>query len=447
MQLNDEQKSALDKMCSGKNCFITGSAGTGKSTLIQAFRHKCTWPYVVLAPTGIAAVNVNGQTIHSFFQFPPSLLTVDALNLQKMYFPKKRLIQSVRTIIIDEISMVRADVFCAIDWRLRELARGPNRNKPFGGKQIIVSGDFFQLAPVVTDPIEMEFMDKNCGGIYAFQTKLWKDAMFEICKLKTPHRQIADQTFIDVLNHVRNGDLNTKSINGKSAIEVLNDECLQRKSIPQFEPIKLCTTNFEAQRINSAARAKLTTRAFKFKASIQGKFPESEYPTESELELMEGVRVMVLCNKKNPDQTFLCANGDLGVVTSIIDGSSPKVIVKLDKNGDEIPIELYQWNKTVYKLQRDLNTGRDVLRQDVIGTFLQMPLRLAYAITIHKSQGLTMDNVDLKLGSGCFSHGQLYTALSRCKTLSGLLLQRPVMNEDLILDDEVINFYKNMMLA
>jgi len=284
-------------------------------------------------------------------------------------------------------------------------------------------------------------MDKNCGGIYSFETKLWKDAAFEVCWLKTPHRQITDGTFISVLNRVRNGDLGSKTIQGKSATEVLNAECLRRKTQPQFEPIKLCTTNFEAQRINSAARARLKTRAFKFKAEVQGKFPESEYPTESELELMEGVRVMILCNKKNPDKTFLCANGDLGVVTRIIGGSLPQVLVKLDKNGNEIPLEIYQWNKTVYTLQKDMNTGRDILTQEVIGTFLQMPLRLAYAITIHKSQGLTLDNVDLKLGNGCFSHGQLYTALSRCRTLNGLLLERPVVNEDLILDSKVISFY------
>ena len=178
MQLNEEQKNALSKMLNGMNCFVTGVAGSGKSTLINEFRRQCNVPYVVLAPTGIAAVNVNGQTIHSFFQFSPSLLTVDALKLQKMYFYRRKMIQSVKTIIIDEISMVRADVFCAIDWRLRELAKGPNRQKPFGGKQIIVVGDFFQLSPVVTDPIELEFMNKNCGGTYAFQTDLWKKANF-----------------------------------------------------------------------------------------------------------------------------------------------------------------------------------------------------------------------------------------------------------------------------
>lgn len=434
-------------MLNGMNCFVTGVAGSGKSTVVNEFRHQCKVPYVVLAPTGIAAVNVNGQTIHSFFMFPPSLLTLDQLRLQKMYPAKRRLIQSVKTIIIDEISMVRADVFCAIDWRLRELAKGPNRQKPFGGKQVIVVGDFFQLAPVVTDPIEQEFMDKNCGGTYAFQTDLWRKSGFQICWLKTPHRQLADKTFIDVLNCVRSGDLCTQKIEHSnqmmSAIEVLNSSCMQRKIAPQYEPIKLCTTNFEAQRINTAARAKLQTKAYTFFSIVSGKFPDSEYPTESQLELMQGARVMVLCNKRLPDQTFLHANGDLGIVMSI-DSNCSRVTVKLDKNGKVITLEPYSWCKTKYKLQRNATTGQDELTQEIIGTFTQIPLRLAYAITIHKSQGLTMDNVDLKLGNGCFAHGQLYTALSRCKSLNGLLLERQVFQDDLILDQTVIDFYKDL---
>ena len=448
MQLNEEQKNALSKMLNGMNCFVTGVAGSGKSTLINEFRRQCNVPYVVLAPTGIAAVNVNGQTIHSFFQFSPSLLTIDALKLQKMYFYRRKMIQSVKTIIIDEISMVRADVFCAIDWRLRELAKGPNRQKPFGGKQIIVVGDFFQLSPVVTDPIELEFMNKNCGGTYAFQTDLWKKANFQICWLKTPHRQKGDEIFIDVLNCVRKGDLNVQCIKCESqdlsAIEVLNSKCLARKNSPAYEPIKLCTTNYEAQRINSAARAKLQSVAYHFNAEISGKFPESEYPTEHQLELMEGARVMVLCNKRFSDNTFLHANGDLGVIVKIENSNFPKVHVKLDKNGKTVVLEEYVWNKTAYKLERNSTTGQDELKQETIGTFMQIPLRLAYAITIHKSQGLTMDNVDLKLGSGCFAHGQLYTALSRCKSLDGLLLERRVFQDDLILDQKVIDFYKEL---
>ena len=445
--LTDEQRAAVDAMMSGKNVFLTGEAGTGKSTVLREFRSKCDRECVVLAPTGIAAVNAGGATIHSFFMLKPGLMTPDTI--EEIGSGKKRaVIRAAKTIIIDEISMVRSDVFAAMDIRLRSLARGKNQQRPFGGKQMILVGDFFQLPPVVKTETEDEYLKKHLGGGYSFQTDLWANAKFKCIFLKTIHRQQNDSKFLSVLNSIRHGELDEKNIDdgesGKlTAVEVLNKYCVRKLDMPA-EPISLCTTNREAQRINAVARARSREEASKFNAVVSGKFPEGDYPTEVQLELMKGVRVMLLCNRRLPDGEFEFVNGDMGVVSGI-GGSdrNPLVNIKLDR-GREVSVGVYEWKNYTYVYEEDKISGQKVLRQKEIGKFLQVPLRLAYAITIHKSQGLSLDCVDLKLGSGCFTHGQLYTALSRCRTLKGLRLDRTVMKDDLILDEAVIEFYKGL---
>ncbi len=229
-----------------------------------------------------------------------------------------------------------------------------------------------------------------------------------------------------------------------SAAEMLNRHCLGKAEMP-CEPVCLCTTNREAQVINAVARAKLKDKSTKFDALVTGKFPEGDYPTEALLELAPGARVMMLCNRRLPDGEFEFVNGDMGVVEAVSPSETarPWVRVELDR-GTVATVQAYEWKNYSYELEEDQISGKKILRQKEIGKFVQIPVRLAYAITIHKSQGLTFDAVDLKLGSGCFTHGQLYTALSRCRSLAGLRIDRRVMKEDLILDGSVVAFYKRL---
>ncbi len=448
IQLNDEQQSALEAMMSGRNVFLTGEAGTGKSTVLREFLERCDRPCAVLAPTGVAAINVGGTTIHSFLMLKPGLMTEDSI--EEIGSGKKRAaIRAAKTIVIDEISMVRSDVFAAVDIRLRSLAKGGNREKPFGGKQMIFVGDFFQLPPVVKTETETDYLNRELGGEYAFQTDLWERAAPRCVFLRTIHRQKSDARFLSVLNCIRNGELEEKSVDDGdgeklSAVEALNRHCLGKTEMP-CEPVCLCTTNREAHVINAVARARLQEKAAKFGALVTGKFPESDYPTEAQLELAPGAGVMLLCNRRLPDGTFEFVNGDMGAVAAVSPpgDSAPWVRVKLDR-GTTSTVNCYEWKNYGYELEEDKVSGKKTLRQKEIGKFVQIPVRLAYAITIHKSQGLTFDAVDLKLGSGCFTHGQLYTALSRCRSLAGLRLDRTVMKEDLILDDCVVSFYKSL---
>lgn len=446
MELSFEQNSAIQLMLSGKNVFLTGSAGTGKSTVINAFKKQTRGNCVIVAPTGVAALNVRGQTIHSFFMLAPGL--IDPENLDPIPYKKKReLMRQVDTLIIDEISMVRSDVFAAIDKRLKQVASKANKNKPFGGKQVICCGDFFQLSPIVGTEIEDRWLEDNLNGEFAFQTDLWKQADFNVVVLKEPFRQKDDGKFVKILDSIRHGTTGRKLVDGDNgnltSIEALNQLCAHQKEMPHA-PIRLCTTNREVQSINNEARAKIDAPVYKFNAVVNGKFDERDYPTEAELKIKVGCRVMILCNKHTPKGAFLYINGDCGTVAEIKeDAFESKVRVKLD-NGNDVWVACHEWQNIKYVLEHDGLSGKKLLRQEIIGTFVQMPLRLAYAMTIHKAQGMTLDCVDLRLGAGCFAHGQLYTALSRARNIAGLQIERDLTEKDLILDDRVIDFYDSI---
>lgn len=443
--LSHDQQVALSTMLAGKNIFLSGFAGTGKSTVIQLFKERYQGNCAIVAPTGIAALNVGGQTIHSFFMLPPGLLNPESIE-DIPWARKKEIIRQTSCIIIDEISMVRSDMLAAIDLRLRQCARGPCKRKPFGGKQIVACGDFFQLPPVVASQLEDDWLRENLGGEYAFETQVWKDACFETIVLKTPFRQ-SDPLFLKTLNNIRHGDASKRNVvvdgTAETAVEALNALCAVEKTMPK-PPIRLCTTNREAQAVNNEARAKIDAEEFKFQAIVVGKFAEADYPTEAELVLKVGCRVMVLCNCHKPKGGFWYVNGDCGFITDIkADGELSRVKVDLD-NGNTAWISCHEWKNLKYKLEIDRLTGKKIIKQEEIGSFTQMPLRLAYATTIHKSQGMTLESVDIRLGNGCFAHGQLYTALSRARSIAGLRLERKILEDDLILDQRVVDFYKQV---
>jgi hypothetical protein len=442
INLTGEQQQALDLMLSGKNVFLTGKAGTGKSTILSRFHEVCPRECVFLAPTGIAAINIGGATLHSFFQLKPGLLTPDSI---EELSSRKRiaLIRSVETIVIDEVSMMRSDLFVAIDARLREVMQS---RLPFGGKQIIMVGDYFQLPPVVKTTTEEDYLRHELGGQYAFQTKLWQKADLQYMYLQTIHRQQDDMLFLTILDHLRYGELEKRDLrlDGQddpvNAIEALTRLCVNAPALEQT-PVYLCTTNCDADAFNQHCLGKLKSEAHVFRAAVIGKFPKSDYPTPETLSLKIGARVMTLNNKRTPDGEIEYVNGEIGVVEAVEDGDDAAVRVRLDR-GATVSVQRAEWTQYEYILEYDANNGKPVVCQKEVGTYVQMPLKLAYAVTIHKAQGLSLDYVAVKLGNGCFASGQLYTALSRCRSIKNLRLDRPVHPADAIIEQAVIDFYR-----
>jgi hypothetical protein len=443
IKLTSEQEKALQLMMSGRNVFLTGKAGTGKSTVLDKFQEKRKCGCVFLAPTGIAAINIGGSTIHSFFQLKPTLQTPESM--ENIGSKRCDLIRSVRTIVIDEISMVRSDLFVAIDIRLKEIT---GCNKPFGGKQVILVGDFLQLPPVVKEKTEADYLDRELGGHYAFQTALWQQADLQCVCLQTVHRQGNDALFMTILNHLRYGELEIRDIQleglkkSLNVIEVLTRLCFVSTPL-EHPPIYLCTTNRNAEALNQFFQGKLEGEVHVFRAMIRGRFPEGDQPTPEMLALKIGARVMTLTNKRTSDGEIEYVNGEIGVIEDIEDGENAVVHVRLDR-GPIVSVQRTKWSKYEYDLELDANTGKPIVRQHEVGSFVQIPLKLAYGVTIHKSQGLTLDFVEVKLGNGCFASGQLYTALSRCRNIKNLRIDRPIAPADAVLDQAVIAFYRKI---
>lgn len=420
-ELNDEMKEAIDLIeDSYEPLFITGKAGSGKSTLINYFRNNTEKTYAVIAPTGIAALNVNGMTIHSFFGFPPKLIPTDHTPYS---FTKKYMMQSIDVLIIDEISMVRADVMDAIDRALRKYRK---INKPFGEVRIVMVGDLFQLPPVVKgEEMETYFLDEY-GGPYFFNAKAFREEPIEKIELKKIYRQ-DEREFIDLLNTLRSGDVDP------SSLLKMNDHVDPYFNISDHPGyITLCSTNGTADRINAQKLTELHAKTYNYTAELKGTFSQKgrHLPTQETLSLKEGAQIMMVKNDISAKKRWV--NGSLGIVTFL-----DKDFIEVEINDKRHKVEKDTWEMLRYKTN---SSGQ--MKDEVIGTFTQYPLRLAWAITIHKSQGKTFHKVHIDLGRGAFAHGQTYVALSRCSSLAGLKLSKPIRDSDIIFDEAIGDFMR-----
>lgn len=411
---------------SNDSFFITGKAGTGKSTFIHYFAQKTQKKVLMTAFTGIASVNVGGQTIHSFFGFPIKPLLPEDDEIKKFHkeSEKYKIIQKIDTIIIDEVSMLRSDILEAIDYSLR--INGGNPNLVFGGKQIIFVGDIFQLPPVLADEIEGIQFEEIYKSEYFFDSPAYKKLNPKFFEFKISYRQKEDIPFVELLDLVRMCNINRETLNK-----------LNTKFNPHYIPkaedfvITLTSNNKIANEINTLKlRELIYSDVPPFQAKIEGDFPVKKYPTLKELELKKNAQVIFIKN----DTQKRWVNGTIAKISFI---TKDFIEVRL-QDGKEYRIERETWENRRYKYNREVKK----VVSEVIGTFEQFPLKLAWAITIHKSQGLTFDNVIIELGTGAFVNGQVYTALSRCRTFDKICLKSILRFEDIISDKRLISFHE-----
>lgn len=419
LQLSGDFKYVIDALeKQKKSMFITGRAGTGKSTLLQLFRRSTRKKTVVLAPTGVAALNVQGQTIHSFFKFPAKPLhrtEIKRLRYRKLY-------EKVEVIIIDEISMVRADLLENIDVFLR-LNR--NDNTPFGGVQMVFFGDLFQLPPVVATEQERMLFQTDFDSPYFFSAHVFDDFEMEMMELQQIYRQ-DNRHFIRLLESVR---MNT--------IDYDDLEDLNERHLPDFEAdtsyITLSARNATVNRINQKELDSLDTEPYNYVGKTEGQFDPRLYPTDLILTLREGAQVMFV--KNDSESKFV--NGTLGKIVEL-SGTVIKVLVEERGKSEIIKVEKMDWELQRYKVN-EMDDSK--IETEVVGKFTQYPIRLAWAITIHKSQGKTFENMIIDLGRGAFEFGQTYVALSRCRTLNGIVLKQKLRPNDVLVDERIIDFY------
>ncbi len=434
--INPQLQAALDVLeKTNTHLFITGKAGTGKSTLLTHWRDTTKKNVVVLAPTGVAALNVRGQTIHSFFRFKPDI-TVDKIRPLEKGDEAIGMYKKIETIVIDEISMVRADLLDCIDTFLR--LNGPQKYLAFGGVQMVFIGDLYQLPPVVKRDQE-EIFRTHYTSPYFFSAHVFDPKQkelfhlgnvptFERIELDTIFRQ-KDRDFIDILNAIRTNTVETKHLDALSSR-------WDSFFIPGHEEywITLTTTNAAAQSINDGYIDQLQGKAEEYRASTSGDVGSEYFPTDEVLRIKVGAQVMFV----NNDREGRWVNGTIGQVTGItedIETGTDAIMVELPE-GDEVAVLPNAWEVFRWTFDKD----EKKLVSENSGTFTQYPLRLAWAITIHKSQGKTFDRVIIDIGTGAFVSGQLYVALSRCKTLEGIVLTRQIKQKDVMMDNRVVRF-------
>lgn len=425
LRLNEEKKAAFDLIeNTNHNVFLTGRAGSGKSTLLKYLKEKTKKKMVVLGSTGIAAINVGGQTIHSFFGFGIDITPEKAKN--KFDFRRKNLMRSLERIFIDEISMVRADLLDSIDAYLR-AARG--NNLPFGGVQMVLMGDLYQLPPVVTEQ-DKEWFYKIYESPYFFSAHSFKAMNAKYIALEKVFRQ-KEKDLVRILNDIRLGKSSAKDL------EILNTRVRPFSSPEEMEgTVYLATTNKLADAVNNEQLAKLSSKVFNFTGVISGRFPENNVPAPTMLALKEGAQVMMVHN----DQDGFWVNGDVGKVLSIKENGGVFIIrVEIAGRG-EYDLCQHRWDMVEFQY----NEAAKRVETAVKGSYSQYPVKLAWAVTIHKSQGKTYDKVVIDLGKGAFAPGQTYVALSRCTSLDGLILRRPLTSQDIFTDDKIAEFIRQM---
>lgn len=413
----------------GRSIFLTGKAGTGKTTFLKTVVARSSKRTIVVAPTGVAAINAGGMTIHSFFQLPFSPFVPNAQIKSKYDFgkEKRKIIASLDLLIIDEISMVRSDLLDAVDSVLRRFR---NRYKPFGGVQLLMIGDLQQLTPVVT-PEDERMLAPYYDTPYFFGSKALAQIDYVTIQLEKVYRQ-QDDVFLTLLNHIREGHPTAEDL------QLLNSRC-QPSFIPKPEEgyVRLTTHNQMANNYNERELQKLPGCAFTYHAKIEGTFPDYAYPTAETLVLKEGAQVMFV--KNDPSGNHRYYNGRIGHVTL---AEKDRLLVYCPGDPDAIEVEPLEWENTRYTLNGDTRE----IETEILGKFSQLPLRLAWAITIHKSQGLTFERaiIDASLS---FAPGQVYVALSRCKTLEGMILASHIPLQAIINDERVDDYIEHQEVA
>ena len=413
ISLSAEQQALYDTIeTTREHIFVTGRAGTGKSTLLNHLSWNTSKQLVICAPTGVAALGVGGQTIHSLFRLPIGVIADHDIQQNA---DVRKLLNTIETLVIDEVSMVNADLLDAIDRSLRMARQRPH--EAFGGVQVVLFGDPYQLAPVPGDADERAFFTDQYRSMWFFDAKVWNDADLRIYELGVIHRQ-NDEEFKFMLNAVRHGGVTAE------IAQRLNET--GARPAPLDGAITLATRNDTVNAINARALARLPGRVLTAKAEITGEFGGRSYPADESLELKVGAQVMFLRN--DSDQRWV--NGSVGAVTKI----SSTVFVEID--GEEHEVQPAIWEKFKYSY----SPATKELKRDIVAEFQQFPLRLAWAVTIHKSQGKTYDRAIVDLGQRSFAPGQTYVALSRITELDGLYLTRPLRPSDIIVDEDVRRF-------